>query len=136
MTTDPSRRRPALRAILFDLDDTLLDTYGTASAALASTCALAAARYPGAPEARLRQVYQEVIHEVDRRMAEQELFFTTAQEFYRHRWREILTRCEMAATHAAELADHYAAFRRENYCFYPEALDLLLALRRQYRLTL
>src|SRR3954453_14013790 len=112
MSTDPARRWPALRAILFDLDDTLLDTYGAASAALASACAIAATRYPGALEPRIREVYQEVIHEVDRRMAAQKITFTTAQEFYRHRWREILSRCQIETTHAMELADHYAASRR------------------------
>jgi len=81
-------------------------------------------------------VYFEVIDEVDRRMAAQDLFFTTAHEFYRHRWAEILQRCSLDAENAAELADHYARERRENYCFYPEALPLIAELREEYRLAL
>ena len=104
-----------IRAVLLDLDDTLLDTRYSATTALAATCALAAERCPGLSEAQLRAAYHDVVHEVDLKLAARKLSFSQMREFYLHRWAEILARCGLDAEHAAALGERYMASRRLNY---------------------
>ncbi len=125
-----------IRAILFDLDDTLLDTHGASAAALNATCVLAAEHCPGLAEAAIRDAFREVIHATDRALELGRISFASAPELHRYRWRETLARCGGSPEHAAALGDCYAAARRAAHRLYPEVAEVLPGLLRVYQVAL
>jgi putative hydrolase of the HAD superfamily len=125
-----------IRAVLLDLDDTLLDTRHSATTALAATCALAAERCPGLSEEQLRAAYHAVVREVDLELAARKIDFSQMRDFYLHRWTEILARCGLASEHAAALGERYMASRRLNYQLCEEVLELLPQLLDRYQVAL
>jgi HAD superfamily hydrolase (TIGR01549 family) len=125
-----------VRVVLFDLDDTLIDTRSSLQAARAATCRLAFECYPGLTEVCIREAYDTVAQEFSRRREAGRLSFATTRDTHLRRWTEILARCGVESTHAAALADYDYTCRLENYRLCPEVPEVLPQLASSYRLAL
>jgi HAD superfamily hydrolase (TIGR01549 family) len=125
-----------VRVVLFDLDDTLIDTRSSLQAARAATCRLAFECYPGLTEEHIRQAYDIVAREFSRQRKTGLLPFATTRNTHLHRWTEILARCGVESTHVAALADYDYTCRLKNYRLCPEVSEVLPQLASSYRLAL
>jgi putative hydrolase of the HAD superfamily len=123
-----------LKAIFFDLDDTLLDAQTPYREAIAATCAEAARRCAGLDAERLSAVYLEVARQMWRsfdldRMRE------SAAEIRERVWAEALRQVgveDPALVRA--LSDQYGAARKASHRLFPDALSTLDHLHRRYHL--
>lgn len=126
----------AIRAVLLDLDDTLIDTRAGAAAALDAATALALLRCPSLSDPDVRSAYKRVVHEVDRLMERGDVRYETTPALHRDRWHRILGLCGAGSVHAGAVGEHYSATRREHHTPYPETREVLDHLRARYRLVM
>ncbi len=125
-----------LKAIFFDLDDTLLDTHATYQEAIAATCAAAARRRAGLDPRRLGEVYLAVAAEMWRSFDLGQMR-ESAEEIRLMVWREALRQAGFEGESLATgLADHYGAGRRAGHRLFPGALHTLERVHRRYHLGL
>jgi putative hydrolase of the HAD superfamily len=123
-----------LKAIFFDLDDTLLDTHLTYRVALAETCAEAARRHSELEADRLAEVYHEVSAAMWRSFDLGQMKESAAEIRVRV-WTEALRQLGIAdETLVADLADHYGAGRQASYRLFPDVLRTLDRLHRRFHL--
>jgi putative hydrolase of the HAD superfamily len=125
-----------LKAIFFDLDDTLLVTDAAHREAVAASCAEAARRCPAVDAACLEAVYLQVGREMWLsfdlpRMQE------SAVEIRRTLWAAALDRVGVTDEWLTDaLAAHHTEERRARYRLFPDALATLQRLHRRYHLGL
>jgi putative hydrolase of the HAD superfamily len=124
-----------LKAIFFDLDDTLLDTDSTYREALGVTCAEAAERCAGMDAERLSAGYHAVSVEMWRSFDLSQMRDTPAEEIRLRIWRETLRRLGMEnEALASELSARYGAVRQASHRRFPDVLRTLERLHRRYHL--
>jgi putative hydrolase of the HAD superfamily len=129
-------RKGRIRAVLFDLDDTLLDTRNSMEAALAATCDLALDSSSGLTQEGIREAYYAVSEELRWQQEAGCLSFTTERAMDLHRWREIAMRCEVAPAYADTLSAHYYGCRLRNYRLFPDVPERLPQLLNCFQLAL
>jgi HAD superfamily hydrolase (TIGR01509 family) len=123
-----------LKAIFFDLDDTLLVTDAAHREAVAASCEEAARRCAAIPAERLQEMYLQVGRELwlsfDLPQMQE-----SALEIRRNIWAEALRRVGVEDGPLADfLGRHYGERRRAGYRLFPGALDLLDRLHGRYHL--
>jgi phosphoserine phosphatase len=123
-----------LKAIFFDLDDTLLDAQTPYLEAIAATCAEAGRRCPRLDPERLTALYIDVSRAMWRsfdlgQMSE------SAEEIRVMVWSEALRQAGIDdPALARDLALHYGAARRASHRLFPDTLRTLDRLHRRYHL--
>jgi len=128
-----------VRAVFFDLDETLLDDDRSMRQAVARTCATLGQLHPDVTPERLESVYLRVSEEtwtgpggvalVTRSLA------PSGAEIRVRVWREALARCGISRRRlAVEAARIYGQERRNGYRLFPEAREVLEALRQRFKL--
>lgn len=124
-----------IRALLFDLDDTLLETHESHAAAVLAGARYAATRQPGRSVEELAAAF----HSVQRRLEatlEEGATYHTHELFRTATWRDALAEVGLSPELGMEAAQVYLAERRSRYRLYAEVPALLADLRRSYRLVL
>lgn len=122
------------RALLLDLDDTLLETTPAHEAAV-SAAARRAAQGAGVSPQELEQTFHAVYRELEQAL-ERPLERRPGVLLFRTRaWRQTLERHSLQPALAEELAACYRDERRRRYRLYPDALPFL-AWARDLSLTL
>lgn len=125
---------PMLKAIFFDLDDTLLAAEATYHEALTASCAEAGRRCAAIDARRLNDVYLEVSREMWRSF-ELPQMRESALEIRTMVWVEALRRIGVAdEALAREIALHYGEGRRTGYRLFPDVRGTLDCLHRRYYL--
>lgn len=125
-----------IRALLFDLDDTLLETHHSHQEAMRISCERAAAQHPEWTVDRLRSVFITTYRELEDRLETGELEFPSQTPYRVRTWEDTLRACGLSPDLGEELAHVYLQERRSRYRLYddvPAALDLLA---RDYRLVM
>jgi len=123
-----------LKAIFFDLDDTLLVTDTTYREAVAATCAEADRRCAAVDAERLEEVYLQVARELWRSFDLPQMQ-ESAVEIRRKVWAEALRRVGVEDGPLTEvLALHYGEERRAGYRLFPGARETLERLHGRYHL--
>lgn len=125
-----------LKAVFFDLDDTLLETHEAHQAALSASCALAAERHPEWTADALARVFSETFHRLEVELEAGRLNLTSQLLYRTLTWEETLRSCGLPLDLGAELARVYLDRRREQYRLYEEVPALLDELASRYRLVL
>ena len=122
-----------VRAVLFDLDETLIDDDRGMRASVSSVAAELAQRYPELDQARLADTYT---HESDRFWSQLGNVPTggaagkDGRSLRTTLWRSVLNQHGVTLTEAAELAtDLYAEARRKTYTLFDDVLPALRMLR-------
>lgn len=125
-----------VRALLFDLDDTLLETHEAHQAALSASCALAAERHPEWTVAALVRAFTETYRRLEDELEARRATYAGQQLFRMRTWEETLRACGLPLKLGEELAQVYLEKRRSLYRLYDDVPDALDALARSYRLVL
>lgn len=128
-----------VRAIFFDLDETLLDDDHSMLQAVARTCATLGELHPDVSPARLESVYLQASEETWMGPAGAALVSSSpapsGREIRVRVWREALARCGISHRPlAVEAARIYSQERRNGYRLFPEAQEVLEALRQRFKL--
>jgi putative hydrolase of the HAD superfamily len=123
-----------LKAIFFDLDDTLLDAQTPYREAIVATCAEAGRRCAGLDPERLSAMYIEVSREMWRSF-DLDLMRESAAEIRERVWAEALRQVGVEdAALVRELSHHYGAARKASHRLFPDVLSTLERLHRRYHL--
>jgi putative hydrolase of the HAD superfamily len=123
-----------LKAVFFDLDDTLLADQETYREALAATCVEAGRRCARLDTERLNAVYPEVATEMWLSF-DLGTMQDSAQEIRTKVWTEALRRVGIEDSALAhDLATHYGAGRMASYRLFPDVRGTLERLHRRYHL--
>jgi HAD superfamily hydrolase (TIGR02253 family) len=123
-----------LKAIFFDLDDTLLDAQTPYREAIAATCAEAGRRCASLDPKRLSAIYLEVAREMWRSF-DLDLMRESADEIRERVWAEALRQIGVDdVALVRELSDHYGAARKASHRLFPDVLSTLDRLHRRYHL--
>jgi putative hydrolase of the HAD superfamily len=134
---DPSLPPPMpIRALLFDLDDTLLETHDSHLTALAAACSRAVASYPGWTEAALRDAFHHTYHTLEARLEAGELGRPTQILFRTRIFEETLQSCGLSPELGRLLADVYLEERRRGYRLYDDVRPALEQVAGAYQLVI
>jgi len=117
-----------IRALLFDLDDTLLETHHSHQEAMRISCERAAAHHPDWTVERLREAFVATYRELEAQLEAGDLQFMSQTPFRIRTWEDTLRTCGLSTDLGEELAHVYLEERRSRYRLYddvPAALDLL-----------
>jgi putative hydrolase of the HAD superfamily len=125
-----------VRAVFFDLDDTLLETYYSHEAALKRACEHAAVLFPNWTAAALRDAFQQGYRRLERDLELGCLPRTSQSMFRTVVWEQVLEDCRLDPEPARVLAEIYLSERRSSYALYDDVPDTLERLRRRYALVL
>jgi len=125
-----------IRALLFDLDDTLLETYPAHRAAIRATCERAAEKHPGRTPEELQRAFLRAYHDLEAKVEAGTLQFATVMLFRTRAWEETLASVDLPPELAQDLATLYRDERARRYRLYPEVGDLLEQLASRYCLVL
>jgi HAD superfamily hydrolase (TIGR01549 family) len=125
-----------LRALLFDLDDTLLETHHAHQAALSTSCARAAERHPEWTVEALVGIFTETYRRLEDDLEAGRIKFATQLLFRTQTWQETLAACGLPQQIGEELALVYLEKRRSLYQLYDDVPENLAALGQEYRLVL
>lgn len=125
-----------IRALLFDLDDTLLETHYSHQEAMCLACERAAAQHPNWTVERLEEVFVATYRELEARIERGELSFPSQVPFRIRSWEDTLRRCGLSPDLGEELAHLYLEERRKRYRLYDDVPSALDALSAEYRLVL
>ncbi len=125
-----------LRTLLFDLDDTLLETHPAHEAAIQAACRRAAERYPEYTPAELRERFLRVYYALESQVEAGTLKFATIMLFRTRVWEDTLREFELPPALGEELARLYGEERARRYRLYDEVPEVLSALAGRYRLGL
>ncbi len=131
----------AVAAILFDLDNTLVDDAGSARRAIAATCAEVAQIVSGLPQHELGEAYDRISTEVwtgvDLSQRNGEMPEVTGASFRRECWRKALESVRVMEGAALETAvERYAFWREQHLELYPETEEVLAALEGRVKLAI
>ncbi len=126
----------ALRALLFDLDDTLLETFLSHQASLRLSCRRAAELHPTWTAARLEAAFQRAYRLLETRMENGSLQFDSQMMFRTRVWEETLRSCELDPAVGEHLARVYLDERRRRYQLYAEVPEVLSQLAERFELVL
>jgi putative hydrolase of the HAD superfamily len=126
----------AIRALFFDLDDTLLETHTAHQTAIRLCCERVASQHPEWTPEALREAFHVAHRDVEARMEAGELEFVSQIPFRIRTWDKTLRSCGLTPDLAEELASQYIAERRSRYRLFDDVSDALDALAREYRLVL
>jgi putative hydrolase of the HAD superfamily len=128
-----------IRAVLFDLDDTLIDDHGSTQESIARTVAKVASRCDGLKEEDLAEAYwgesdgvwtEFGLEQLKGRKQEE----GSGQRLRRESWRRALLRCDMGDEALTELAvAEYGRQRRATLRLAPGADEVLQELRGSVR---
>lgn len=119
-----------LTTVLFDLDDTLFDHMGTARAALTATAAAQPA-LRGAEIETLYQHYSELLEELHAQLLAGRYTYEQARQL---RFERLLGPYGVGPAEAGRIANHHYGHYQQLRRPLPGALELLQALRPQYRI--
>jgi putative hydrolase of the HAD superfamily len=125
-----------VRAVLFDLDDTLLETHHAHHAAVQRACERVAERYPEWTAARMVEAFTEAYRVVEQQLEAGTLKITSHRQFRQLSWEETLRSCRLSPAMADELTELYLAERRSRYALFPDVPAVLDELQSQYTLVL
>lgn len=128
-----------LRAVFFDLDETLLDDDRNMRRAVARTCCTLGQLHPDVDPARLEGAYLRVAEETWMGPGGVQLVSGSSApkgaEIRVRVWREALGRCGLSGQDVvAEAARIYGQERRNGYRLFPEAQEVLKALGQRFKL--
>jgi len=131
-----------IRAVIFDLDNTLVDDYESSRLAIARACETAAELSPGLSAAELGEAYWTVSLEVwngveARIRAGESMAAINGAEFRRECWSKALAACGVTEAAVAEaVVESYAHWRDELLPLFPETEETLEALRSSVKLAI
>ncbi|MBM3458683.1 MAG: HAD family hydrolase [Armatimonadetes bacterium] len=125
-----------LRAVFFDLDDTLLETHTGHAAAIRRAAETGAARHPNCPVARLEAAFHTAHSDLEPRLERRELQFDSQLAFRVRVWEVALEACTLPGAAAAELAEVYLEERARQHRLFPDALSGLAHFRARCPLVL
>jgi putative hydrolase of the HAD superfamily len=125
-----------IRALFFDLDDTLLETHQAHQKSIRVSCEHAARCYPGWTPEQLRDAFFRAYRIVEEQMEMGRLTFDSQLLFRTRVWEDALEACRLDSALGRELAEVYLAERRRNYRLYDEVPELLDRLKPDFRLVL
>lgn len=125
-----------VRALFFDLDDTLLETHEAHAAAIRVSCLRAAEHHPDwSPEA-FHEAFVRAYRVLEAEMEAGNLNFSSQRMFRTRTWEETLKACNLTHDVATELADVYLAERRRRFRLYPDVEAALNQLPPHYKLVM
>lgn len=125
-----------IRALFFDLDDTLLETHHAHQTAIRLSCERAAAHHPEWTPERLQELFVATYRVLEAQIENGELEFKTNLSFRQRTWEDTLRTCGLSPELGEELAHVYLAERRKRYRLYDDVPAALDVLSRDYRLVL
>jgi HAD superfamily hydrolase (TIGR01509 family) len=125
-----------IRALLFDLDDTLLETHHAHHAAVRRACERVAERYPDWTADQMVEAFTEGYRLIEQQLEAGSLKITSHRRFRQLSWEETLRACRLSPAMADELTDLYLAERRRRYALFPEIPAVLDELAPDYTLVL
>jgi putative hydrolase of the HAD superfamily len=125
-----------IRALLFDLDDTLLETHHAHMTAIRLSCERAAAHHPEWTPESLQELFVSTYRVLEEQIESGELAFSTQLSFRQRTWEDTLRTCGLSPALGEELAHVYLAERRKRYLLYDDVPTALDTLAPDYRLVL
>lgn len=125
-----------IHALLFDLDDTLLETHEAHQAAIRLSCELAAAHHPGWTPEALHTAFDRTYRTLEAGLESGELQYTAQFPFRLRTWQDTLSACGLSAELGEDLARVYLSERRKRYRLYEDVPAALDALSAEYQLVL
>lgn len=125
-----------IRALLFDLDDTLMETHHSHQEAMRISCERAAAQHSNWTVERLREAFVAAYRELEDRMEAGDLEFASQTPFRIRTWEDTLRNCGLSTDLGEELAHVYLQERRSRYRLYDDVPAALDRLSRDYRLVM
>lgn len=125
-----------LRALFFDLDDTLLETHDAHWAAVDLCCRRAAEHHPGWTAEALRDAFVQSYRALEAQLEAGNLQMTSQRLFRTRSWEETLKSCGLSLELGEELARLYMVERRRRYRLFEDVPAGLDALAKRYRLVL
>jgi len=129
--------RKRVRAVFFDLDETLLDDDRCMREAVTRTCAALGKRYPQIEPKRLETIYIHVSDELWTSYGSVPQTYGTGESGGRDIRFEVWGKALMVyglptQDLAVDAVDLYSQERRASYCLFPDAHEVLHALREKY----
>jgi putative hydrolase of the HAD superfamily len=125
-----------IRALLFDLDDTLLETHTAHQECVRICCDMVAERHPDWTPERLREAFTRSYRALEAQLEAGTLSLSSQRLFRTRSWEETLRACNLPLELGKELAQRYLTERRKRYRLYDEVPAALEGLAQQYRLVL
>ena len=125
-----------IRALFFDLDDTLLETHHAHHAAVRRACERVAERHPEWTADQMVEAFTEAYRHIERQLESGTLKITSHREFRQLSWEETLRSCRLSPALADELTELYLAERRSRYALFPDVPAVLHQLAPDYTLVL
>jgi putative hydrolase of the HAD superfamily len=125
-----------IRAVFFDLDDTLLETHDSHLAALAASCARASELHPEWSSEALQDSFTRTYRRLEADMEAGRTKYDSQSLFRTRNWEETLRECGLPLEVGEELAELYLDRRRAAYRLYDEVPGVLEDLSRDYTLVL
>lgn len=122
-----------IRAVFFDLDDTLLDTWGPAGEALDATCEYFVSLFPGHDPGEVRETAIRVSVPLTEVFDTGRSIYQSGWEFRVAQWQGTLEQCGLPPDRAPDIAHRYLEERRARYRLYPEVPEALEPIVRRYR---
>jgi putative hydrolase of the HAD superfamily len=122
-----------VRAILFDLDDTLLETHRAHRAAMRRACRRAAELHAGWTAEQFATAFTRAYHELEAQLETGALRISSQLLFRTRIWEETLP-CGLSLEQGGQLARTYLEERRRRYELYPDVPAALERLAQGYRL--
>lgn len=126
----------AIRALLFDLDDTLIETHHAHAASLRICCEAVASRHPGRSVEALREAFTRIYRCLEARAEAGEIEFSSQALFRTHVWEETLKESGLPLALGEEMAEVYRSERRRRFAVYDDVPPVLERLAGEYRLVL
>ena len=124
-----------IRALFFDLDDTLLETHEGHQQALRVSAERAAQRHAGWTVEQFQEAFTSVYHALEAQMEAGTLRCTSQGLLRTRTWEDTLRSCSLSPEMGEELAHVYLAERRKRYRLYADVPPLLNELAAEYRLV-
>jgi HAD superfamily hydrolase (TIGR01509 family) len=125
-----------IRAVFFDLDDTLLETHDSHFASLTAACTRGAELHPDWTTEGLREAFHRTYRRLETEMEAGRMNFPSHEVFRTQNWEETLRDCGLPPQLGTELAELYLDRRRAAYRLYHEGPAVLEELRRDRTLVL
>ncbi len=125
-----------IRALFFDLDDTLLETHHAHRESVRLACERAAERHPEWTPDRLVEAFTQAYRELEQRLEAGTLKLTSQLQFRQLSWEETLRACRLSPELAEELTELYLRERRRRYALYPDVPPALEAMAPDHTLVL
>src|SRR5690349_18873165 len=100
---NPELPRMAVRALLFDLDDTLMETHHSHQEAMRISCERAAAAHPDWTVDRLREAFVTTYRALEDRLESGEISFPSQVPFRIRTWEDTLSGCGLSPDLGEEL---------------------------------